>query len=1044
MSLSEQDRRKILFTPCTTKKHFHSWVKMFLVNSMGRVDLPDCTVSEESNSNPLDNSWGIYDKIIHNDLVGYSRIMTYSSRGSFKCNRKGTKLLTPHGLINIEDAKVGDTVWSGWGFRKITDWIHDGIKSSVKVTLEDGSTAEGSPIHRWWTWSPGGLPTWKVGKDLTPDDFVMVDTQHGAFNGVDINQDEFDVGYLCGILQGDGGLSLMDSYGIVSLTGMPGPAVDFFLDFCAKKNYNVRTKKQFPHSKATTYSVSNKKFNEYLRSLGLTASRSWEKTTPKVWKSKSRMVGFVTGLFDTDGSISSAKNSVIFALTARKMVEDLQIILRALGVNSQLVHLKLGKTNKHPVSVLTITAWQIPNLLASGVKLVRGNKANEYSDVLPEKDTVNDYVSKKMLRELLRKFPKHGTRWNKVKTHKPKICYKNVSRAKCLQLVEYGAVNGYLTPTETEFWRNVFKNKWVRVRNVDCSGTADFYDLTVEQDHSYWSDGLISHNTLSAAALEVMVLLHTRRNVGHMAAIAAQSQYAANYVKDFFRSPLLREFVVEENATGIRVVRLIHNKTGEVLTLQEYKDRNGGEEYIRFDNFLKLIICTMAGANSTHVEAFFIDEVDVVPSQHVPAYHQAQNIPDPRDGLLPVTVLTSTRKYRTGLVQKELDDADRTGLQINHWNIIDVTKACDAKRHKPELPKQMYYVNDDLLKHITQEEYDILHPGIQKKWIPAEGFSGCRKCVLFPACKSRLATHQTCTSPLLKPIDWVISKFKASPTPDFFSTEYLCRKVDSTGLVYPRLSSILHKKTAAEMAKLIDGEDHPETFTKADLIELLRSCGAKFFAGLDWGFIHPFAVVVMALLGETVYVLDCYAQTGLELDEQAANSEFLKTIYHNPPLYPDMALLGSIKTFKTKGYNIRSWDKKPFSVKAGIEIVRSLMWSGSGRVRIYFLSEDTGVNELFEELAAYKFKVDSIGEPTEEPIDLKNDRSDAMRYGIMNALGSEGALKEGKSAIVMAAKNATETQQKTWLQREIQSRIDGSITPPGVGTVRKGRFIFDS
>jgi len=50
--------------------------------------------------------------------------------------------------------------------------------------------------------------------------------------------------------------------------------------------------------------------------------------------------------------------------------------------------------------------------------------------------------------------------------------------------------------------------------------------------------------TLSASVLETMALLHTTRNIGHMAAIEAQSKKSASYIKDYFRRPILKDFVV--------------------------------------------------------------------------------------------------------------------------------------------------------------------------------------------------------------------------------------------------------------------------------------------------------------------------------------------------------------------------------------------------------------------------------------------------------------------------------------------------------------------
>lgn len=589
----------------------------------------------------------------------------------------------------------------------------------------------------------------------------------------------------------------------------------------------------------------------------------------------------------------------------------------------------------------------------------------------------------------------------------------------------------------------------------------EYYDRILRNDLAGSSKVMTYANrggfkTLSAAVLETMALLHTTRNIGHMAAIEAQSKKSASYIKDFFRRPVLKDFVVGDNSREIKLVRFAHKKTGEILNDTEFSALTLAQqqEYHRRDNYLKIVVCTMAGANSDHVEFFVIDEVDVVPKQNIAAYHQAQNIPDPRDGMLPLTLLTSTRKSRTGLVQHEIDESDRTKLKIKHWNLIDVTHACEPARHKPDEPKQEYYINDDQVRHITKDQFDGLSPGEQKGWYTKEGFAGCKNCRIFAACKGRLATNQTSKSPMLKPISFAIEKFQQAPSPDFITTEYLCRKPDASGLVFPRLSEDLHKKTANQMAAMVLAEDEVKNQTKTSLIQLLMSKGARFYTGMDFGFTHPFAIVTIATFGQYVFVLDCYSQPGLELDDQTANSEYIKLMFNNPRVYADPAYPGSIKTFSKRGFRMIDWEKKPFSVKAGIEIIRSLLMSGRGKTRLFFLAEDSGVSDkLWKNLKKYKLVVTNDGLPTEEPDGTDDDEADALRYVVMNVLGSKGALKEDtRTALTVEAHATPESKhpnsQQNWMTDLIR-RETGSMSGSSSGTtvsgttVKKNRFVWD-
>lgn len=569
--------------------------------------------------------------------------------------------------------------------------------------------------------------------------------------------------------------------------------------------------------------------------------------------------------------------------------------------------------------------------------------------------------------------------------------------------------------------------------------------------------------TLSAAALETMVLLHTKRNVGHMAAVDAQSQKSAAYVKDFFEKPLLRDFKVGDNARGVKIVRYTHKRTGEILTDAEFRVVPAAEkiEFERRENYLKIIICTLAGSQSEHVEFFVVDEIDVVPPQNVRAYHLAQNIPDPRDGMLPLTLLTSTRKSQIGLVQQEIETADDTGLVVHHWNLIDVTQKCEPERHKPFEPKQTYYVNDDLVKHITVSEFETIPDVKKSKWYAIEGYAGCRKCRLFPGCKGRLATEQKSTSPMLKPISFGIGKFtQFGKTPDFITTEYLCRKPDTSGLMYPRLDKDRQMVSARVMADLINGEENStrkiKVFGKTELIKLLQSKAARFYTGIDWGFTHNFVIVTIAVFGPWCFVLDCFSQAGLELEDKLAAADFLKTIYLGPAIYADPEDPSSIKTFRRKGFKMKEWQKTPGSVKAGIEVVRSVILNSKGESRLLFLADDDGVDFLFTRLAKYKRKFDAAGNPTEDPDETDDDECDATRYVIMNVFSNKGALKGDTSTHVttspsntimkradMVPKNTTGQQQ--WMKDLVAEKLGtgGSAAPTvPAKTVRKGRFFF--
>lgn len=558
--------------------------------------------------------------------------------------------------------------------------------------------------------------------------------------------------------------------------------------------------------------------------------------------------------------------------------------------------------------------------------------------------------------------------------------------------------------------------------------------------------------TLGASILEVLQVLHLRRNVAHMAAIFDQSKKSQEYVRGIFNKPYIRDFSVGQNVKKIEICRYYSRETGKSLTESEWSALNSGERntYERIHNYIQIVLCTMTGANSAHTEFFCVDEVDVVPKQHRPAYEEAKHIPDARGGMKPITLLTSTRKFSYGLVQHEITNSIDTGLHVRHWNIVDITQPCAPERHEPEKPKQTYYINDSTLKHITEDDYKLLDETAKSKWYPREGFAGCRKCPLFAACKGRLATHQKSKSTMLKPITTMINQFKQSSVSGV-QTQLLCRKPDESGLIYPKFSRETHIKSPKQIAEMLTGEPQEKEISKSQLLQLMLDKGAKFYAGMDFGFSHNFATVVGAVFGQFMFIVTVIAMPGLELDEKIAVCEPIKPF--SPTIFGDPEAPADIKTFKRKGFHMREWDKYKGSVKAGIEVVRMKLQPAVGDPQLFLLGDDPGVELLAKRLEKYHFMTDAAGQISEEPDDEDDDEADALRYMVMNVFAPKGKLNVPSSkssdladirqTIAEATQPHNPGKPVDWMKNQIAALTGDQAKPQETKTVSRGKFFFD-
>lgn len=570
----------------------------------------------------------------------------------------------------------------------------------------------------------------------------------------------------------------------------------------------------------------------------------------------------------------------------------------------------------------------------------------------------------------------------------------------------------------------------------------------------------MSFKTLGAAILEVLMVLHLGRSVAHMAAIEPQARKSQEYVKKALKRPYIRDFVVGDNARRVDVVRYVHKKTGLVLAPKDWKALPtdlARDEYEEKTNYITIVVCTLQGANSEHVPFMCVDEVDTVANPM--AYQEAKAIPDTFEGKVPVTLLTSTRKFSYGLVQDEIDRAHESGLKILHWNIIDVTEPCPKERHLPDEPRIPIYYSEQTLKALSQTEYDDLNEQQQAIYSKKEGFAGClKKCKMFAACKGRLATHQLSTSNLLKKISQVQSQFKDF-TPAMAAAQLLCLKPSTEGLVYPRLDRDVHMLTAAEIANKVTGEEYPSSFSKQDLIQLFRERECRWYGGMDFGFTHNFSVYIGVKDGNRLYVIAGISQAELDIGQmiEVMDAEGFRDF--GATIFADPASPDRIKSLRKAGFRIREAPKPAGSVVGGIEIVRQKLQPAFSEPELFFLAGDPVVELLFKHMQQYHWETDASGRITKVPDEENDDEPDALRYMVMNVFAPKGMFKGGKEEQVQSSLTGPSTptqkvekaKQQQWNQVMAHigfpERVAADFTEqgedPGVTTRRRGSLVWD-
>jgi hypothetical protein len=486
-----------------------------------------------------------------------------------------------------------------------------------------------------------------------------------------------------------------------------------------------------------------------------------------------------------------------------------------------------------------------------------------------------------------------------------------------------------------------------------------------------------SYKTLSAAAIEVLCMLHFRISVAHGAAIKSQSEKAIQYVNSFFRklSPFLE-------ANG-------WNKISDSKAKIEWLTEKGDSIYLR------IVVATVAGMNSEHVPMLFMDEIDVV--QDPRALEEAKMIPCVYKGYFPLTVYLSTRKYAGGLMEKTLKDTERSGGEILRWNILDVTERVTEAEARVNEPKVLRYISRELpLKNLSPEEFEELNEESRHKYEAFEAYAGIAEHPMLSIMRNNLVDRpQDDVGDLYKPIYAVHNNFKQT-SPEMGEAQLLCNKPSSSGLVYPRFDRVENGISIDAAYSYLSGEEEKNR-TLGELIEYMHNLGIEFYGAADWGNTDETAMGVFAkITGGKSWLIDIISAPNLEIPDIKLKIKELTEIYKvrrwfcdsNYPAYIKMLR----KTTTNLGSNIPAIGVKKGaeSVVDGITCVQSKIVDANNN-RHFKVLETRNNERVFDSFEVYKWKIDGKGDPIdgkpEHGKDGTADIMDMVRYFFYSMFG---------------------------------------------------------
>jgi hypothetical protein len=1040
---ADELKKRILFVPLETKEALHSWIKVFL-----GLDIPDCIVDEASTSNPMQAIWDTYERALKNDDPTYNFVLNYAARDTFKTI--SASILEVLMLCHL-GRSVAHMAAIEAQAKKSQEYVKKFLRQSMLREFVVGDNQRKVEICRYYDDS--------TGISLSPREYNSLTTPAERSRYRQISN------YIVIVICTMAGANCVDPESLVWMADgtrkrmhQLGAGEDVLVfDAMERKTVSMPVK-------AVGGVVKNSMRLTFDDGDFLVLSEDHKLLTNNGWLCARKMrLGYkVPGLKAPQDGLNYKESISLGCIHG--------------NFKSMLVGTLLGDASLiWPVYKPTGKRVGAGPLLS----ISHGRKQHEYLQHKMRVAVAGGYGMRSKIGacEVLKSWTHGQADFEPLWRMFYESGRKRVTR-EILDLVDEEALAYWLMDDGSGNAQVVGTCKDRKIQIHTCSFTREEHELMVSWFKERW--GLkarigVNRNSKGARYDIIEFSLEESRKLSKLVDkfIHPSMKYKFPAPEKFLDVDCIHCGVpLGRGRMGRLAVRCaLHRRqsireklgtgffTKSITKIEFVGPRYLSDLSIDTDKpHLKNVILnsSIISHNSEHSSCLVVDEVDVVANPK--AYEEARAIPAPYEGKHPITLLTSTRKFSFGLVQKEIDRAKESGLIIKHWNVIDVTAACPATRHLPDQPKIPIYRSDDTLRALSEDQYNDLAEEQQEKYVRDEGYEGCLKnCKLFAACKGRLATHQKSTSSLLKPIEHTQSLFRKF-SPEMAKAQLLCWKPSSEGMIYPRFDRAVHMLTPAQIAEKVTGEHYDPKMTKTQLIALLKTREVQWHAGMDWGYTHNFATVIGARDGARMFIIDVISQPELELGQKLELCETRLKPYQ-AQIWPDPAYPSDIKTFKRNGYRMRDWDKGKGTVAGGIEVVRLKLWPSLGQPELFFLAGDEGVELLVKRMQAYHYIIDPAGRITEEPDDEDDDECDALRYLVMNVFAPKGkgpiaSKPEERNPLAIPAQQQTpsQVQQQHWNQ--IMGHVGMSVQTldPVTGEVvedvpkvkgKKGGLIFD-
>ncbi|HAR69497.1 MAG TPA: adenosylcobalamin-dependent ribonucleoside-diphosphate reductase [Thermus scotoductus] len=452
------------------------------------------------------------------------------------CLHPDTLVHTDRGTLRLRE--IVDPFRKGWqrhtlsvatdqGWRFSPEGYNNGIAPTLRIVLENGLEVQGTPNHKLKVLREDGSREWVELQHLKPGDWVIwvLDEHTGTPvqlapldeplhpNATPIRTPHLlteELAFLLGFLWGEGFVS-GDRIGLSVHEDEPmrEEAKRLFREL-----FGLELREESKsRDKSVTLVVRSAPLVAWLRKNGLLKGKARELDVPRAIRQSPRPVlgAFLRGLFEADGSITAGYPMLTTA--SRRLAQDVMVLLGGLGIPSKLMRYnplpgRFSKAEHYRVRV--VTAKGLERYLER-VGIPQGSRFEALLATKPDTRRESSWPlphAKGLLGSLLEttQAGRKGYPSPHTALRKDLLRYMRGERqltATGYTLVLEKAHHAGLSAPEFEF-----KEYYVRVASVEEGGSILTLDLSVEGNHTYLANGLVSHNTRRGAGMATLSIEH--------------------------------------------------------------------------------------------------------------------------------------------------------------------------------------------------------------------------------------------------------------------------------------------------------------------------------------------------------------------------------------------------------------------------------------------------------------------------------------------------------------------------------------------------------